>query len=262
MSTPRVTVAIPVFNGERFLEATLCSVVAQTLREFEVVLVLDGCTDRSVDIVHRMKDSRFIIIEKPKNEGLVRALNTIHERASAPLIARVDQDDVDEPDRLERQVRFLDAHPEVDILGTRFDYIDENGRPAGQPKPFPQNHYRIKRDFQRYTAIGGPTCMYRLEKILAAGGYCEEFNYIEDVSLWLACLAHGYRFANLPQILVHYRVHEEQSSTCNHHRMLPERMQAYERWGAQIWGKRARPLEAREPRLEKWRRKIEDIFIP
>jgi glycosyltransferase involved in cell wall biosynthesis len=262
MSDPLVTVALPVYNGGRFLEQTIRSVLAQSLRDFELMIVLDGCADDSAEIVERLRDERFVTVHKPQNEGLARALNTIHQRASAPLIARVDQDDLDEPTRLERQVKFLKAHPEVDVLGTRFDYIDERGQLAGAPKPFPLGHYRIRRDFQRYTPIGGPTCMYRLARILAAGGYREEFNYIEDVSLWLACLARGYRFANLPDVLVHYRMHEAQSSTVNRERMLSERKRAYEIHGPQIWGKRARPLEAKEPKLSRLRRKIEDWFIP
>jgi hypothetical protein len=104
--------------------------------------------------------------------------------------------------------------------------------------------------------------MYRLDRILAVGGYREEFNYIEDVSLWLACLARGYCFANLPDVLVHYRVHTAQSSTCNRERMLVERKKAYDIYGPKIWGKRARPLESREPKLARLRRKIEDWFIP
>ena len=262
MTDPLVTVALPVYNGGRFLAQTLRSVLAQSLRDFELLIVLDGCTDDSAGIVDQLRDERFVVIHKPQNEGLVRALNLVHERASAPLIARVDQDDVDEPQRLARQVEFLKAHPEVDVLGTRFDYIDEEGNPAGRPRGFPLSHYRIRRDFQRYTPIGGPTCMYRLDRILDAGGYREEFNYIEDVSLWLACLARGYRFANLPEILVHYRVHDSQSSTSNRERMLPERRRAYEMYGPRIWGKRARPLESKEPKLARLRRKIEDWFIP
>jgi glycosyltransferase involved in cell wall biosynthesis len=259
---PAITVALPVYNGGRFLAQTLRSVLSQSFRDFELVIVLDGCTDGSTEIVESLRDSRFVVIPQPENQGLVRSLNRIHERASAPLVARVDQDDLDEPERFACQIEFLRAHPEVDVLGTRFDYIDEQGNPAGAPKAFPRSHYRIRRDFRRYTPIGGPTCMYRLDRIRAAGGYREEFNYIEDVSLWLACLARGYRFANLPEVLVHYRLHPAQSSTRNRERMLVERRRAYERFGPQVWGKSFRPLESKEPKLSRLRRRIEDWFIP
>ncbi|RPH92896.1 glycosyltransferase [candidate division KSB1 bacterium] len=262
MNKPHVTVALPIYNGETFLADCLRSVLSQTLKEFEVIVVLDGCTDHSAQIVNDLKDSRFVVIQKDHNEGLFRALNLIHERASAPLIARVDQDDVDHPERLDRQLDYMIRHPETDVLGTRFDYINERGESARAAKPFPLSHYRIKRDFQRYTPIGGPTSMYRLDRIIAAGSYREDYCCIEDVSLWLACLARGYRFANLPQVLVHYRVHATQTSTLQEERMLPQRKQAYAEFGPKIWGKAARPLEVKESKLQRMRRKVEDFFIP
>jgi glycosyltransferase involved in cell wall biosynthesis len=262
MNQPAITIALPIYNSSRYLAQCLRCILTQTFREFEVIVVLDGCTDDSESILEFHKDSRFVIVRKEVNEGLVRALNEIHLRAAGKYVARFDQDDLYHPERLERQVQYLESHREVDVLGTRFDYIDAGGNYLGKAKAFPLDHRRIKRDFQRYTAIGGPTCMYRLDRIKAVGDYDERFYYLEDVSLWFACLAAGYRFANLPDVLVHYRVHETQTSRMYGEKQLPQLRDAYALYGPRIWGNRARPFEAKEPRLQRLIRKVEDLVLP
>jgi glycosyltransferase involved in cell wall biosynthesis len=224
-----------------------------------VVAVLDGCTDDSEQILRRLADSRFVIVCKERNEGHVRALNTIHAHAQSEFIARFDADDLYHRERLARQVEFLRVHPEIDVLGTRFDYVNAEGSVSASAKPFPLLHSHIKRDFQRYTAIGGPTCIYRRARISSLGDYSEEFNHVEDLALWLACLAAGYKFANLPEVLVHYRVHDAQASQRNYQRQLPQLRAVYERYGRRIWGGRARPWGSREPRFQRLIRRTLDL---
>jgi glycosyltransferase involved in cell wall biosynthesis len=260
ISAPTVTVALPIYNSAHHLEQTLRCILDQSLRDFEVIAVLDGCTDKSEAILEQLKDERFQVIRKPVNEGHVRGLMDIHRAARGEFVARFDSDDLDEPERLAKQIEFMRAHPDVDVVGTQFDYIDGAGNLLRESRRFPLTHERIKRDMQRYSAIGGPTCFYRRERILALGGYSGEYNHIEDLALWLTCLAAGYTLANLPDVLVHYRVYDAQASQRNREKQLPQLRAAYDHFGPLIWGKQARPYGAREPRVERWRRKLADLL--
>lgn len=260
--TPLVSIALPVYNCGKYLAQTLDCILAQTFSDFEVIVVLDGCTDESEEILRGKADERFRIIRFDQNEGLVAVANRILREAKAGLVARFDADDLYEMTRLEKQVAYFKAFPETDILGARFDYIDGEGNQISAAKLFPADHKRIKRDFLRYSAIGHPVVTYRREKILAAGGYNQELNAVEDLALWLKCLSLGYRFANLPEVLMHYRQHNTQSSHSNAPRQ-PEQLKAvYDRYGPSIWGQQYRPWGSKEPRLQKLRRKVADIGMP
>ena len=212
-----VSVVLPVYNGSDFLQQTIESIVAQTYRDFEVIVVDDGSTDNSAEIVQKYGDERFIILQRESNLGLVRALNLGVKKASTDLISRIDADDLMVPERLLTQVQFMADNTDIDICGSYFDYINEVGRSTGGALAFPITHRAVKASFQHFTAIGHPTVIFRKSSIIRDFGrediYDEEFKHAEDLALWLECLTFGLNFANIPQVLTHYRVHGEQRST-------------------------------------------------
>lgn len=215
MTTPAVSVAMSVYNGERFLAPAIESVLAQTMGQFEFLILDDGSKDRSREIAesYAARDSRIKVISR-ENKGLVVSLNQLLETASAPLVARMDADDLCMPDRFERQVAFLDANPDHGVLGTRTSDIDENDN------RFPLDtgeHPLTHEEFLRHIETGQhllahPSVMYRRDVVLAAGGYHKAFRHCEDYDLWLR-LANRTRIANLPDRLIQYRHYADQVSS-------------------------------------------------
>jgi glycosyltransferase involved in cell wall biosynthesis len=260
MPSPVVTLSLPIYNAERFLAEALQSIKAQTVADFEVYAVLDGCSDGSEDILMHLKDARFIVVKKERNEGKVPATNLALFQGHGEFFGRMDADDVMHPEKLERQVRFLREHPEVDIVGTYFDHINEQGLRIRQAFPFPTTHEGIRDGFRVRDCIGGPVALCRREKLVAVGGYDPLFWQSEDLELWLKCLASGLRFSNLPEVLFHYRVHRAQDSTRQKTAMFELSNLAYQKYGPLIWGDDAPDVEFGAPLYRRAWRRLKRLF--
>lgn len=214
MSDPAISVAMSVYNGERFLSEAIESVLAQTWHDFEFLILDDGSRDRSLEIIqrHAAADPRIKVIAR-ENRGLVASLNQLLAEAQAPLVARMDADDICAPQRFERQIAFLAARPDHGVIGSLSYDIDENG------EFFPLytgEHPLTHEEFLQHIAVNGPllahpTVMYRRDVVLAAGGYHAAFRHCEDYDLWLR-LAHRTKIANLPERLLRYRHYAGQVS--------------------------------------------------
>lgn len=212
---PSLSVAMSVYNGERFLAAAIDSVLAQTFTDFEFLILDDGSRDGTARILAdaAARDPRIRVIAR-ENRGLVAALNTLLDEARAPLVARMDADDIALPERFARQIAFLDAHPEVGVLGTWTEDIDE----AGQPYPLVAPDHPI--DHAAFLAaieagaplLCHPAVIYRRDLVRAVGGYHPAFRHCEDLDLWLR-LAGVTQIANLPERLIRYRHYAQQVSS-------------------------------------------------
>ena len=128
---PQVSVIMPVYNGGRYLREAVDSILNQTFREFEFIIIDDGSTDDTWSVLtdYAAHDSQVRLIQNEANIGLTRSLNKGLAVSRAALIARQDADDISMPERLARQIAFLEMHPEVGLLGTQGDFIDADGRP-------------------------------------------------------------------------------------------------------------------------------------
>ncbi|MGN6627486.1 MAG: glycosyltransferase [Tepidisphaeraceae bacterium] len=206
MSTPALSVVMSAYNAQRYLRQAIDSILAQTFSDFEFIIIDDGSTDGTLAILrdYEQRDSRLRVISRP-NKGLTVSLNEGLAAARAPLIARMDADDIARPERFARQVAFLAAHPEVVLLGASVELIDPFGVHIGDVN-YPQSHSEI--DARLLQGEGGvvphPAAVYRAESVRALGGYRTEYNNSEDLDLWLRLAEIG-RVANLPEILLQYR---------------------------------------------------------
>jgi glycosyltransferase involved in cell wall biosynthesis len=204
----RLSVLMGVFNGESYLAEAMDSILAQTLRDFELIIVDDGSTDGSPKILadYAARDSR-IKINNQKNAGLTAALNAAAKVATAPLLARMDPDDVALPTRFEKQVAYFDAHPEVTLLGTRVILIDPYGTAYNWPE-HPLTHAEIDAKLMNGEgwAIVHPAAMFRRDAFEQVGGYNEKYRTSQDFDLWLRMAETG-RLANLEEPLLKYRQH-------------------------------------------------------
>ncbi|MBB6097849.1 glycosyltransferase involved in cell wall biosynthesis [Deinobacterium chartae] len=198
--TPRVSIGLPVYNAAPFLALALASVLAQTETRWELIVVDDGSQDDSLNLVRSFSDPRIRVVSDGQNRGLAARLNQIATLAQAPLLARMDADDLMHPERLAYQLAFLDAHPEVDVVGSAVYAIDVQGRPYGYRSTTPPH--------SAAQALGGspfihPTVTGRSEWFRRFP-YDEAHDRAEDFELWTRSLPHS-RFAVLERPLLFYR---------------------------------------------------------
>lgn len=215
MPVPTVSVLLPVYNAERYLRDSVQSVLDQTFRDFELIAVNDGSTDRSLEILESFArdDSRIRIVSR-SNTGIVGALNDGLRECAGALIARMDADDISLPQRFAQQVKYLQEHADCVLVGSRVLLIDPDGAPI-RPWVDQLDHETIDRaHLDREWPVVHPAVMMRREAVERVGGYRQRYATLEDLDLFLR-LAEVGKLANLPEILLHYRQHF--SSICHLH---------------------------------------------
>jgi glycosyltransferase involved in cell wall biosynthesis len=201
---PRVSVVMPVRNGERFLREALDSTLAQSLSDLELIVVDDGSTDATPDILAgAARGDARIRVRRQEPGGLTVAINAGCALASAPLIARMDADDVMLADRLERQAAFLDGHPEVALLGGGIVLVDEAGREIDREPGRQQLDFLVRNELTHATVV------MRADAFRALGGY--RLDQSEDYDLWLR-FDERYGVSALTDPVIHYRLHPGQFS--------------------------------------------------
>lgn len=210
LAFPRVTVLMPVYNGEEHLREALDSILGQTFSDFEFLIINDGSTDGSADVVNSYTDSRIRLVENDKNLGLVATLNRGLMLARGEYIARMDCDDISMPERLERQVSFMDTHPKIGICGT---WIKTFGKVHSITIRFPTDPERIRCATFFNSCIGHPSIIMRKTALeMYDLCYNPAFCHAEDYALWVEALNH-FDLANLGEVQLHYRLHPAQVST-------------------------------------------------
>ncbi len=210
--TPGVSVLMSCYNGGRWLGEAIESVLAQTYADFEFIMVDDGSKDDTLEIIKRYaaKDRRIVVIAKP-NTGLGDSLNAGIAKARGAWIARVDQDDLCEPARLERQLAFAGKHPEVVLLGSGFAEINEAGEVVAEHR-YPRAHRALVSRLERLQAFfPHSSAFYSAGAARRAGGYNKLISRAEDWRFWLELSLQG-RIACLPDPLVKIRKHPGQMS--------------------------------------------------
>lgn len=212
---PRLSVIMPMYNAEAFVEAAVHSVLAQSFGDFEFLIVDDGSTDKSASIVDEIaqQDARIALIRQPSS-GIVASLNVMIARAQGHYIARMDADDICLPERFARQIAYLDQNCDVGALGTQFIEIDVNGALRDTNFRHPVGPAAVKAQLLIEQPLGNPTAMFRAESLRAVGGYREAFRYCEDYDLFLR-LARVAEIDNLPDVLFHYRRSSGQMSVAH-----------------------------------------------
>jgi glycosyltransferase involved in cell wall biosynthesis len=197
-----------VHNGAAYVQEAIASVLAQTYARFEFVIVDDGSTDATADLLRAAvrRDLRVVLLCNPANLGLAASLNAGIAAARGDFIARMDADDLSHPRRLERQVAFMQSHPQVGVCGTWARTI---GR-AGVMR-YPTADTAIRCELLFHAPLAHPSAMLR-RSVLAERGlaYDPSVRHAQDYDLWVRCAEHT-QFANLPAYLLSYRVHAEQT---------------------------------------------------
>jgi hypothetical protein len=201
---PLVSVLLPVYNGDQYLAGAISSVLSQTNCEFEMVVVNDGSVDASADIIHQFKDARVRYFEQ-ENRGLPATLNRAIALAGGMYLARQDQDDISFPERLHKQVTFLDANPDVGMVGACAEIWVENEK-TGRLLEHPADDASLKFHLLFDNPFVHSSVLIRRCVLDEVGGYTEDSSRQppEDYELW-SRVARKFRVANLPEALLAYR---------------------------------------------------------
>ena len=210
MKSPEVTVLMSVYNGEKYLQEAIDSILNQTFTDFEFLIVNDGSIDRTAEILQSYRDTRIKIIDNEKNIGLTKSLNKGLRMARGEYIARMDADDVSMLERLEKEVNFLETHQDYAVVGTFLKVLNEDSKVVGTiEKPIDDD--QIKEFLKKDSCIGHGSAMIRKEYLLNVGPYNESIEKAQDYDLWLR-ISEKYKIANIPQCLYMWRNHKENIS--------------------------------------------------
>ncbi len=211
--SPTVTIAMPVFNAGEYLRLSVLSILSQTFSDWELIILDDGSTDGAINSILDLKDERILIIHDGRNKGLAARLNECIDLARGEYFARMDQDDIAYPRRIEMQLKYLASHKEVDLLATKAIAIDQVGMAVGV-MPFNLTHGEICAKPWRGFYLVHPTWMGRLT-------WFKKFRYLEpgpylceDQELLVRSYQDSH-FASLNEVLFAYRVRNGLSLTKN-----------------------------------------------
>lgn len=213
MGQPQVSVVLPVWNGERYLKESIDSILAQDFRDFELIIVDDGSTDTTGEVIARYAGDPRVRVHRQENQGLVAALNAGLELSRADFVARLDADDVALPRRLSLQLAHLHKNPDVMAAGSAVELMDADGRTLGIRR-YPVGKAMATRGLLDGCTLAHPAVMMRKAAVKKVGAYRECFRHAEDYDLWLRLTELG-QVDNLPETLIRYRLHA-QSVTKRH----------------------------------------------
>lgn len=206
MENPKVSILIPAHNCESTIERSFSSISEQTFRDFEVILVLNNCTDNTEKIARKFSNNFKLKITSNSIPGIVPTLNKGIFECSSDLIARQDGDDYWYSEKLEKQIEFLEKNNKVDILGTQIRLVDKSFNEVKESLIHPEKDMDIKMKLlSGNNSIAHPSVIFRKKIFLQAGIYEDNYKFAEDYFLWLKCIR-WYNFANLPDTLVDYTV--------------------------------------------------------
>ena len=214
---PLISVVMPVHNALPFLDESINSILEQTLSAFEFVILDDASTDGSVELLREWsrRDRRIHLHESKKRLGLSGSSNAVVAKARAPIVARMDADDIAHPDRLRRQWNVIEGRPDVAVIGTLCNGIDRSGREVR-----PRDRWRVVRR-SVYIPFPHGSAMFRRDVFDQVGGYDETSDGGEDQDLFSRMAARG-RVLTLPDVLYSYRYHSGNATLLNGTRAVGE----------------------------------------
>jgi len=212
-ASPLVSVIMAVNRDDGFLHAAIDSVLTQSLKNIELLVIANNCTDELWKQLQLLADRDFRVrpFRTPFGQ-LPYNLNMGMQHARGEFVARMDADDLALSNRLELQVRFLQTNTEISVVGGSYLHIDEHGRVIGRPVALKLEPRKIHAHMPFESCMPHPTVMMRRVDAIRVGGYAYGL-YAEDWDLWLRMRRAGMRFANLSNIVLHYRIHTGQSTS-------------------------------------------------
>jgi len=230
---PLVSVLIPVYNGTSFLDEAIQSVLNSTYKNIEIILVDDGSTDKSRHKCEKyaQQHAHIQFFGFKKNKGMTRCLNFGIKKSKGEYIARINQDDIMLPNRIEKQVAFLEKHPDHVIVGGAIQLFTQETENYDQIF-FPKTNNEIKQQWLQFSPYSDPTVMYRKSAWEQTEGYNQYFWPADDVHMWYQLGMVG-KMANLQEIVTLVRWHEDAGSIASHRRQMVKTWQVHQ-WAKEM----------------------------
>jgi glycosyltransferase involved in cell wall biosynthesis len=203
---PEITVLMSVYNGERHVRGAVDSILGQTFTDFEFVIVNDGSTDGTREILESYTDPRIVFVNQ-ENMGLTRSLNRGLAMARGKYVARQDADDVSMAGRLERQFRYMENNPHIGLVGSYYLIVDEDDNPIEElaQDKLPLSHGELVKDHLKTHFVGHGTFFFRRSVIDFVGIYDEDFRFTQDMDFLLR-VSERFEIANVPEVLYGWRM--------------------------------------------------------
>ena len=228
---PKVSIVMAVYNGKKYLREAIDSILGQSFQDFEFIIVDDASVDGSVDVIKGYQDPRIKLIINEENMRLPRSLNRGMSYASGEYIARMDADDISMPDRIEKQVLFMDAHPDVAASSGNYIVIDETGK----------QHYLEKvrrgKQLERYVLLPSPlvhpAATFRRSLLNEGYWYDEKYSSSQDYDLWLR-IHEKYSLDNISETLLQYRIHGSSTSLTKREQQLQNACEIFNKFSPRM----------------------------
>lgn len=213
----RVSVIMPVRNAETHCRQAIESILRQSYRDFEFIIVDDASNDGTLRVISFLKDKRIKLLRNKVRLGVARSLNLALTKAKGEFVARMDADDISLPERFSHQLDFLKKHPEIGVLGTAVEEIGGQDESLGY-ESFPKEHHTLVAHLAYTNPIRHPTVMFRKSLTDRWGGYDETLDGAEDYDLWMRLAKHT-KLATLGEVLVKYRLSQSSVSFSDNQRI-------------------------------------------
>lgn len=222
VAKPQITVLMAVYNAEKCLTDTIESILNQIFKDFEFLIINDGSTDKTVDIIKSYNDKRIYLYNNETNIGQTKSLNVGLKLAKGKYIARIDADDYSMPDRLEKQYRFIQEHPEYSVVGTNCLVIDDYNRKEMIVRKSDRYEDIVLQMFSN-SPVNHISVLMKKADIENVGGYASKKKICADFDLWSKLVRNGYKLTNLSEVLSVFRCSTESYSNRNRKERVNER---------------------------------------
>ena len=209
---PLISVVVPAHNAQKYIGSAIESVLSQTFKKFELIVINDASTDNTLGIIKSFskKDPRVKIINNDTRLNIADSLNKGINIAQSNIIARMDSDDISLPNRLELQYKLINSSKNIAVVGSDIVIINSVGNEIGLRK-YPESSGELKNCLFKYSPFAHPVVMFRKDVFEEVGGYNPKYSPTEDLDLWFR-LGRKHQFKSIRQTLLKYRVHEKSSS--------------------------------------------------
>lgn len=211
----KVSIMLPDYNGGELVRESIESVLAQTYTDYVFYLIDNGSTkDNTREILHSYTDPRIVHVDVDVNDGTSSAYNAVLNKITTPWVAVIHADDLWYPTKLEKQMAFLEQHPDYCILGTWYDYIDINSKVIGTSKEPLTTWEKVEEKYKanKMVVFCHPSIVFNRDKALAVGGFHQEFWPTDDADMWQRMLEKGGKACIYPEVLTMYRIHNSSTT--------------------------------------------------
>ena len=209
---PKISVLMPAYNAEKYIVEAIESILAQTFKDFEFVIIDDCSQDRTWEIIQEQakRDNRIIIDKNRNNLGIAGNRNRLKKMAKGQYVAWQDADDISIETRLEKQYAFLESHPEVGIVGAYLEFF-ENDYSAKSVRRYCEGDQKLRKNIFLFSPVAQPVAMIRKEILDKAGDYNLKYPPAEDLDMSFR-IGERSQFANIPEVLLRYREHPDSNT--------------------------------------------------